>query len=126
MSDIDNDFIDADPFDPAVVELYEQQQAKAQDITNHAPKAMLNRRRVAYANVFSRGPTSQEDLDIVFADLAHFCRAFKPTFDVNDGVHAETLDKMKQGRREVYQRIFDHVSLSEETLFLKYTGSLKP
>ena len=118
-----SDFVDSDMFDPEVIEEYEKSVDRAVTLPEAQVQDYLDRRRRAYASVFAKGHTDQEDIDIVLNDLAFFCRAFSPTFNPNDGDHAETLMKIKEGRREVYQRILDHTRLSRDTLFLKYAGA---
>lgn len=117
-------FVDGeDPFDPAEIERFEKNPEKFEEDAASTARQILDRRKAAYARVFSHGHTDQADLDIVMTDLAHFCRAFRPTFDARDGVHAETLMKIKEGRREVVSRIMDFSRLSSDALFLKYTDA---
>lgn len=65
----------------------------------------LNNRRKAYRNTFDN-PEGRR----VLADLRRFCRADRPTADVNN-VHTTYL---LEGRREVWLRILAHLSLTEE------------
>jgi hypothetical protein len=48
----------------------------------------------------------------VLHDLAQFCRASESTFDPDPRVHA-----LKEGRREVWLRIQEHLDLTPEELF---------
>lgn len=72
-------------------------------------KAFLEQRRLAYLRTFN-----QDDADnqAVLADLAIFCRAEESTFHPDPRIAAQ-LD----GRREVYLRIKQHLTLSEEQLW---------
>lgn len=118
------DFIDTfDAFDPAQLEMAEAKAKETTNVTDDVVKDYLARRKKAYSAVFSKGHTEQDDIDFVLNDLARFCRAFAPKFDVRDGEHADTLMKIKEGRAEVYQRIADHACLSSDALFLKYTNA---
>ena len=76
-------------------------------------KDKLMSRRQAYVSVF-KGPVAED----VLADLAVFCRAEQSTFELDPRVHA-----LQEGRREVWLRIQDHVALSPDELFAKYSGS---
>jgi hypothetical protein len=80
----------------------------------------LRRRRWAYQEVFSTKSTDQEALDIVLLDLAQFCRGFSPTLDITDGVNAQLLMNVKEGRREVFRRVLDFTQLDEGQLYYKY------
>lgn len=71
-------------------------------------------RRLAYARVFS-GQGHRGDIEMVFFDLARFCRAHESTFDPNTH-SAARLD----GRREVWLRIQEQAGLDPETLFKLY------
>lgn len=117
------DIIDTDPFDPEVVELYEQSlQKQIEDAPNNAVET-LRRRNEAYTRIFTPGERTQADIDIVLADLAWFCRMAQPTYDIRDGIHAEELSKRKEGRREVFQRVFNFSRLELEPLLLMYTDA---
>ena len=118
------DFIEPDEFDPDDVERAERDLKKLDEADEQQIKDMLYKRKQMYGEVFSKGHTSQEAIDFVLNDLAWFCRAFTPSFNPNDGPHAETLAKMKDGRREAYMRIRDNASLSLDTLYLKYSDAL--
>lgn len=50
-------------------------------------------------------------------DLARFCRANEPCFDLNDRKHA-----LLEGRREVWLRIQNHLGLTPEQLLVLYAG----
>jgi hypothetical protein len=120
------DFIDTviDEFDP---EYLAAKEAKVEDLTSEEDELVrqaIQRRKAAYTAVFTEGPRTQSDIDVVLNDLARFCRAFSPRFDMRDGIHAETLMKIKEGRCEVYQRIVDQTRLDTDTLFIKYTDAL--
>jgi hypothetical protein len=67
----------------------------------------LRQRQQAYQAAFG-GPIGQ----LVLADLARFCRATETTFDANERAHA-----LKEGRREVWLRIQEHLQLSDDDLW---------
>lgn len=123
MADI-NEFIDGDPFDPASVEAHEQALAEAEKKTSSIAVGLIERRKRAYAQVFSPGKRSQADIDIVLNDLMWFCRVWVPPYDMREGIHAQHLSVMKEGRREVFQRIKDFSCLSHDALLLKYTDAI--
>lgn len=52
----------------------------------------------------------------VMEDLAVFCRANESTFSADPRVHA-----LLEGRREVFLRIMDHIGLTPDEFFAKYT-----
>lgn len=114
-----------DPFDPAALEAYEANADKPTEEKDNAVIKMLARRKEAYARTFTPGAATQDDINIVLADLMYFCRARQASFNPNDGQHAETLAKMKDGRREVFHRIQDFARLDLDTLLLMYTDALK-
>lgn len=121
-----DDFIEGaevDEFDPADLDRAAEEFEDLNKDENEAVRNALERRRLAYRKVFTPGPRDQGDIDIVLQDLAWFCRAFAPTFNKNDGPHADTLMKMKEGRREVHARIADFSRLDGDALFLKYTDA---
>jgi hypothetical protein len=72
----------------------------------------LRKRQMAYAHVFNK---ENQFLETVMEDLAKFCRARESTFHVEQRVHA-----VLEGRREVYLRIQDHLTLSPDKLLEKY------
>ena len=119
-------FVDADVdmFDPVNLANAEHFEEEHKKIAPAKAKEIINRRRVAYARVFTQpGKAVQADLDIVMLDLATFCRGFRPKFDLNDGPHADKLQDIKEGRGEVFYRILDFSRLDEIALFLKYTDA---
>lgn len=75
-----------------------------------SPRAMdvIRNRKRAYQQVFIQNIASES----VIADLARFCRASKSTFDPDPRVHA-----LLEGRREVFQRIADHLNCTEDELY---------
>jgi hypothetical protein len=125
MSELD--FIDGaedfDRFDPQDLDraqaAFEEQKEQDEDTV----KRVLERRRKAYAAVFSEGHREQSDIDIVLADLMWFCRVRAPSYDIRDGIHAEELSKRKEGRREVFNRIEDFARLDFDALLLMYTDA---
>lgn len=114
-----SDFIDADPFDPAIIiqaedKAYEKRVAADDDIA-----AYLRRRKTAYSAVFSTNACTQDDLEFVMLDLATFCRAYTPTFHPTNS----KIQDLQEGRREVFQRIMDYTRLSHDALYVKYTDA---
>ncbi len=124
----DIDFIEGeegiDMFDPADLDKAMAKFEQEKDGDSDTIKQALERRRLAYKAVFTAGNRTQDDINIVLTDLAWFCRAFTPTFDKNDGPHADTLMKIKEGRREVHSRIKDFSCLGFDALLLKYTDAI--
>lgn len=118
------DFNDADMFDPAVQEAYEQSLKEVATQSQASPRAVLNARKVAYSRVFKAGKADEADLTLVLNDLMYFCRVWVPTYDKRDGAQAAELALIKEGRREVFQRIKDFSCLDEDALLLKYTDAL--
>lgn len=73
-------------------------------------RRFLFRRQTAYLRVFD-GPLAEE----VLVDLARFCRAHESTFHPDPRVSAQ-LD----GRREVWNRIQQHLRLDQDRLWKLY------
>lgn len=123
----EGEFIDGaegvDPFDPADLDEAMAKLEKNEEGSTDVVRDLIETRRVNYTNVFTEGHTDQACIDYVLTDLAWFCRAFAPTFDKRDGPHADTLMKLKEGRREVHARIADFSCLSFDALLLKYTDA---
>lgn len=117
------DFIEFDDFDPEDLERKESKEAVRESEVESRILALLELRKRYYSEVFSPGNTSSEALDFVYNDLGRFCRAHTATFDLQDGPHADTLMKIKEGRREVFMRIRDFARLSLDSLFIKYTDA---
>lgn len=117
------DIIDTDPFDPALVEAYEQNVKKQEEEAPVDATAQIERRRKAYVAVFDTGKATKHDLEVVLTDLMWFCKVRIPTYDIRDGIHAEELSKRKEGRREVFQRIQDFSRLGSDALLLMYTDA---
>lgn len=118
MADID-DFIEGgDPFDPKHLEAVEARDYEQRGKDEDNQQVYLRNRRAAYKEVFTPGDTSKEAIDFVMRDLALFCRAYTPTFDLNP-----KLQDLKEGRREVYMRIMDHTVLTHEEQYRKYVNA---
>lgn len=113
-------FIEGDEFDPEMLDQKAHLEKQQQEKTDDDILVMLRNRRQAYTNVFQDGKPSEGDLQIVLNDLAWFCKEFTPTYNPKDGASATELMLIKEGRREVYQRIKDFANLSEDVLLLKY------
>ena len=71
-------------------------------------KDMFKRRSYAYRMVFDR---NNKFLNQVLEDLAKFCRAHESTFNADPRIHAAM-----EGRREVWLRIQEMISLTDEEL----------
>lgn len=123
MAEPDN-IIDTDLFDPRLLELAEEEEQKQAEKEENAVRDYMLARKQAYAEVFSEGKTSQRAIDIVLFDLAWFGRMYTSTFDKRDGEWAGKLQDIKEGRREVFQRILDYTRLDRDKLFMKYTDAL--
>lgn len=75
-------------------------------------KVFLTDRSRAYNQVFAKDSPA---VKAVLADIEKFCRANESTFHPDARVAAQ-LD----GRREVFLRIMDHLTLSGDQLWEKY------
>jgi hypothetical protein len=75
----------------------------------------LRQRKAAYQLTFGSDPGAT-----VINDLISFCRARTSCFHADARIHAAL-----EGRREVYQRIDDHLRLSTEELADLY-GAIAP
>lgn len=105
-----------DPFDPADVVRANVQDIQVVDDTSHAAQELLRARREAYVRVFSS--SNANDVRIVLDDIYRFCRIDISTFNADPRIHA-----LLEGRREVAQRIRDHIALPFSDLYAKYTDS---
>lgn len=115
-------FIDSDPFDPELAVQAENAEYEQKTDVSDAVAAFMRRRQSAYKAVFGEGTAGKEDLQFVMLDLAHFCRAYRPTFHPTN----QKVQDLQEGRREVYQRIMDFTRLSHDTLMLLYTDAEAP
>jgi len=115
-------FVDSDPFDPELAVQAENAEYEQKTDVSDAVAAFMRRRQSAYKAVFGEGTTSKDDLQFVMLDLAHFCRAYRPTFHPTN----QKVQDLQEGRREVYQRIMDFTRLSHDTLMLLYTDAEAP
>lgn len=120
------DLLDTDPLDPAVLEAHEAELKKKENVSDDVVRQHLNRRKEAYAAVFTPGKRTQADIDIVLNDLQYFCKVWVPSYNIAEGQHAEELSKRKEGRREVFLRIKDFTRLDSDALLIKYTDAIKP
>jgi hypothetical protein len=118
VSEVD-DFIDGDPFDPELATQAETVAYEATTSVSDEVASFIRRRKRAYHAVFEAGNASKDDLQFVLLDLAHFCRAYRPTFHPTN----QKVQDLQEGRREVYQRIMDFTRLSHDTLMLLYTDA---
>lgn len=117
-----DEFIDSDPFDPELATQAENAEYENKSDVSEAVAAFMRRRQSAYKAVFGEGTASKDDLQFVMLDLAHFCRAYRPTFHPTN----QKVQDLQEGRREVYQRIMDFTRLSHDTLMLLYTDAEAP
>lgn len=115
-------FVDSDPFDPELAVQAENAEYEQKTDVTDAVAAFMRRRQSAYKSVFGEGTANKEDLQFVMLDLAHFCRAYRPTFHPTN----QKVQDLQEGRREVYQRIMDFSRLSHDTLMLLYTDVEAP
>lgn len=76
----------------------------------------LSYRQASYANTFDRADRWNMQ---VMEDLALFCRAHESTFHTDPRMHA-----VLEGRREVFLRIMDHIGLTPNEFFAKYTSPI--
>jgi hypothetical protein len=102
-----------DPFDPADDARATVQTIQVVDDASQAAQDALRVRREAYVRVFSSAVAS--DTRLVLDDLSRFCRFHSSTFHADPRIHA-----LLEGRREVIQRITDHITLSFADLYAKY------
>lgn len=72
-------------------------------------REFLNHRRNAYRRLLN---LDNRDVQFVLEDLAKFCRAHESTFHPDERTHA-----LLEGRREVFNRIQQHLNLTEEELW---------
>lgn len=117
----DQDFIEGDEFDPEFLLSKEHLEKNNETRSDDVARDMLNRRRHAYKMVFSvPNKATAADIEIVVNDLAWFCKEFTAAYDPSVKVSATELFLIKEGRREVFQRIKDFAHLDEDVLLLKY------
>lgn len=88
------------------------------ETAKQALERLMSDRKAAYTRVFTN-EQMQHTVDYLMADLATFCRAEASTFDLDPRVHA-----LREGRREVYLRIRDYITLSVPELCRKYGRNL--
>lgn len=112
----DTDFIEGDMFDPNLAVQAEDATYDAATEVNAEVAEFIRKRKVAYEAVFT-GKAEPSDVQFVMLDLAHFCRAYRPTFHPTN----QKIQDLQEGRREVYQRIMDYTLLDHDTLMKLYT-----
>lgn len=84
----------------------------AQELAQRFMSGLRTRRRSAFIEVFGGTAESRTPAqDIVLGDLRDFCRARETTFDPDPRIHA-----LLEGRREVWLRIANHLSIDEATM----------
>jgi hypothetical protein len=76
--------------------------------------AFLQERKRAYSLVFDKNNAADQ---IVLRDLARFCYANRSCFAADERVHSA-----REGRREVWLRIQQHLNLTEADLYSLYGG----
>lgn len=114
---VDDDFIEPDPFDPVVIRQAEEAQYEERNAQTDVVRRYIETRRRAYKAVFT-GKGEHGDIEFVMRDLAAFCRAYEPTFNMNPKVQ-----DLLEGRREVFMRIMSFMHLSHDTLYVQYTDA---
>lgn len=77
----------------------------------------IRARQGAYVRWWQGKPIG-DDNRIVADDLRRFCRGGMSAYDDNERVHL-----LLTGRQEVWLRIMDHVQLSFDDLYERYTGA---
>lgn len=78
---------------------------------------ILRDRKTAYCQIFSTGDIA---VTAVMRDLQQFCRAKTSTFHIDQRAHA-----LLEGRREVWLRIDDYLTLTVDELYAKYAEGEK-
>lgn len=73
---------------------------------------------IAYGRLFDQTSPYTET---VLADLAKFCRANETTFHKDPRIHAAL-----EGRREVWLRIKEFITMNADELLEKYTKPITP
>lgn len=99
--------------DFTIVERLDLEEKKIGDERRQAVEQVLRARKMAYIRVLVAGNSTQEDRDLVRADLDNFGRKKRSTFHSNTYL-ASKLD----GRREVVLRIDEYLELSVDALLL--------
>lgn len=84
---------------------------RAQALALNALRRIAMLRARSYRRVFARGGVLDRDAEIVLADLRDFCCANSTTFTPDPYVAAR-----RQGRREAWLRISQHLNLDEERI----------
>ena len=84
-------------------------------------KRRMNSYRLAFGGGFTKKSPGMWD---VLSDLGHFCHANESCAMINQktGVVDDHLTAMREGRREVWLRIQQHLHLSPQQLYALYTG----
>lgn len=83
--------------------------------TKQKMREYFHERCIAYNRAFDKqSPFTQTVMD----DLAKFCRANESTYHVDARAHA-----LMEGRREVFLRIQEFLSLNADQMLEKYTKS---
>ena len=74
-------------------------------------------RRHAYRSLFERNERKPKQIENVMEDLREFCSAEKTcaTYNAN-GQYDTHASAVREGRREVYLRIFEILKIDDETL----------
>ena len=90
------------------------------------PRGCMSDAERALAYVLERKRAYQqacgsETTALFMADLASFCRADRTCFNADARLHA-----LAEGRREVWLRIQEHLTLTPEHLVERYGGPTKP
>lgn len=79
----------------------------------------LGRRKKAYNLVFNHDAAEH---NIVMTDLAKFAGAFDDPVDIN----STNMTYLKLGRKQVWDRIMEHLNFPLEELYKRYGGPRMP
>lgn len=109
-----DDFITGDEFDPETVAVNEDYVADASASNDELVAAHIRRTKEVYSRVFIGGNPTDDDLDFLMKDLAHFARQ-DTLFFTNT-----RLQDVFIGRKQVLQRIVEYTSLDHDTLLKRY------
>lgn len=116
----DEEFIEGDEFDPEFLARQEAAEKQQAEDTGYEQRVEVRARMHSYKAVYVTGNPTKKDLEVVLNDLGYFCKEHTALYNIKDGANATELMLIKEGRREVFQRIKDFANLDEDVLLLKY------
>lgn len=111
----EEDFDNIDPLDPNDLELKQADQLDRRAYEEGKAQQELRDRRDAYLRFFG-GTGTANDKRLVMGDLRRFCRGGETPWDNDPRVHA-----LLTGRFEVFMRIQDHLELTFDDLWERYS-----